>query len=65
MANWWKTSEKARPGEIRALELQIRALKDKRDFIPKQIDILQLERASIPRQIAALEKQLDHLRSSR
>ena len=64
MGNWFtKLSDKVRPGEIKALELQIRSLKDRRDFLPKQISILQQEKDSIPRQISALEKQLDSLRS--
>jgi hypothetical protein len=59
-----KQAEKARPGEIRALELQIRMLKDKKEFIPKQIELLQREKAELPRQILALERQLDYLRSN-
>jgi predicted nucleic acid-binding Zn-ribbon protein len=66
MPNWLrKLSDKANPGEIKALELQIRILKEKRDFVPKQIALLEQEKANLPRQINALEKQLDYLRRNR
>lgn len=64
MANWYNKTAKARPGEIRSLEIQIALLKEKRDFLPRQIELLQREKAELPRQINALEKQLDHLRRS-
>lgn len=61
--SWYtKIADKPNPGEIRALELQIKMLKEKRDFLPKQITLLEQEKADLPRQINALEKQLDSLR---
>lgn len=53
---------KPMPGEIRGLELQVRALKDRRQFLPKQIEVLQREHEQIPKQISALERQIEALR---
>lgn len=60
--NWFKFS-KAQPGEIRSLQLQVDMLKDKKQFIPKQITQLRNELDDITRQILSLEKQLNYLRS--
>lgn len=53
---------KATPGEIRYWEEQLKVLRIRQQSLPLAIQSLQQEKDSIPKQIAAIERQLDALR---
>lgn len=55
---WYKLSKLDRSAEIRALEIQIKSLEDKKAFMPKQLAALKAELDTIPRQIDALKAQV-------
>ena len=57
-----KQAQKAAPGEIKSLEYQLRNLRDRKDFLPRQIEVLRRELDQIPRQINAIERQISALR---
>jgi chromosome segregation ATPase len=54
----WYTTAKNNTAEINALEIQIKALDDKKQFLPRQIAALKQELDTIPRQIDALKAQI-------
>jgi chaperonin cofactor prefoldin len=60
-----RIADKPYPYEIKTLELQLRALKDRRDFLPRQIELLKREQDQLPKQITALQNQLDAMRKQK
>ena len=56
--SWYKLSKQDRSAEIKALEIQIKSLEDKKAFMPRQLAALKAEMDTIPRQIDALKAQI-------
>jgi len=56
--SWYTQSKQDRSAEIKALEIQIKSLEDKKLFMPKQLAALKAELDTIPKQIDALKAQI-------